>query len=128
MEIPNFAFIAPMIKTVLLENERKPLVIMAHGFKGDSLSGIVQNATNKSNPLEIYALEAPGYGARRSLLMQDLGVQLMAEPLSEQLGNLQIDKLMTKVGMASEIISNQFTTTISFGYGDDIKIQERIQT
>lgn len=128
MEIPNFAFIAPMIKEVLLENQRKPLVIMAHGFKGDSLSGIVQNATNKSNPLEIYALEAPGYGARRSLLMQDLGVQLMAEPLSEQLGNLQIDKLMTKVGMASEIISNQFTTTISFGYGDDIKIQERIES
>jgi chaperonin GroEL len=127
-EIPDFDYLIPTI-TEYFKTTKEPLVIMAQGFGGDSLDGITQNK-NKSN-LPIYAIECPGYGSRRSLFIQDLAVLTNGTVLSKETGTAPSKPgeyaSAVETGKLKSLVSNQFTTTLTFGYGNADKIKEQIE-
>lgn len=123
--IPTFESILPYIK-IAVETNRVPLVIMAHEFQGNSLTQIVANKTQKNYPF--IALESPGYGTRRKTFLEDIATMTGATVISDEKGNTDLNNVPQYFGRLSSVTSNQFTTTLQFGFGDEEKIKQRINS
>jgi len=115
----------PLFSQCVDEN-KLPLVVIAEDFLGDVPANIVHNYLKGG--LQITAAKAPGYGARRSELIEDLAVISGATVISDDKG-LDLSTVTTEVlGKVAKIKVAQYET-VMFAY-DDFKtaIEERVVT
>lgn len=123
-EINSFDQLVPYLEPVI-RNKCLPLVVVANEYKGDSLDQIVVNKTK--NKLEIGAIEGPGYGGRRKLLLEDIEIQTGGTVISKERGTDNPEDVLNYVGKLKSITSGQFNTILEFGYGDKQAIAQRIE-
>ncbi|WP_150236763.1 chaperonin GroEL [Nocardiopsis quinghaiensis] len=123
-KISNLNDLLPLLEKVL-QNNKKPLLIIAEDIEGDALGALVLNKIRGT--LDVAAVKAPGFGERRKAMLQDIAVltggQVIAEEVGLTLDNADVDTL----GRARRITVTKDTTTIVDGGGEQSEVEDRVR-
>ena len=122
-KISNIRELLPVLEQVA--KAARPLVIIAEDIDGAALATLVVNSIR--GILKVVAVKAPGFGDRRSAMLEDIAVLTGGTVISSNVG-LSLDKAtLAQLGSAKKVEVTKENTTIIDGAGDAAAIENRVK-
>ncbi|MFD6953669.1 molecular chaperone GroEL [Nocardiopsis sp. TSRI0078] len=123
-KISNLNDLLPLLEKVL-QNNKKPLLIIAEDIEGDALGALVLNKIRGT--LDVAAVKAPGFGERRKAMLQDIAVLTGGQVIAEEVGLTLENADVNTLGSARRITVTKDTTTIVDGAGEQSEVEDRVR-
>lgn len=122
-KISTLASIVPLLEDVKKNN--KSLLIVADEIEGEALQGLILNKNH--GQLRVVAIKAPGFGALKDQLLQDIATLTGATLVGAGSGiKLEDVRVKSHLGLTKKIIVDAKMTTIVATGKTAVAIQDRV--